>query len=164
MSLKKYFLYEKYFFQYYIIIFFLSVTPFGYGAMQNISRSYYYYIKDNTPIDQLAEFAKENTKPDDVFLILNSEELSFPRKAEREVFVIYKFFYSTPQKIYEWYMRMQEQEKLDRDIKQITATLKKYRIDYVIAKNAQRLPQLEEVYKNDGFYLYKIREAVNLGQ
>lgn len=162
LCLKKYLISEKYLFQYSVIIFLLSVTPLGYSVMQNIGRSYTYYIKANTSVDQLAKFVKENTQRDDIFLILNSEELSFPRKAEREVFVIYKFFYSQPQKIYEWYMRMKEQEILDKDINHITTTLKKYRIDYVLSKNIQHFSQLDVVYKNDAFYLYKIRKENSL--
>lgn len=136
------------------IVFVLAIAIFSLKVEKNISKA----IRSNANQDiaELAEYVKENTGTDDVFLFLDNEELSFSRRVRRESLVIFKFDPGGGEKIYEWYMREKMRDQLQKDITYLDTITQKYRLDFLIADKVIDYERLRLVYNNDKFYLYEI--------
>jgi len=112
---------------------------------------------------ETAAFAREHTERDAVFLFLDDPELrfdkfelvSFMRRAERERFVVRKFI-PAGDKVYEWYHRMLERERVERDLGHLATLRRDYRIDYVVSRVPRISPELREVFRSDdGVTVYR---------
>ena len=93
----------------------------------------------------------------DVFLTLSDDYISFSRNTRREVFVIYKFDPGGGKKIYEWYHRILERDKLNQNEGYLDEMLTHYRLDYLLSDHPlDKQTHLNLVFYNKTFYLYKI--------
>jgi hypothetical protein len=107
---------------------------------------------------ELTGFISKNTNAEDVIIPLDDYNLSLSRITRREVFVIFKCDPGGGEKIYEWYHRVGERDKLVKDLGYINQLLKNYKLDYLLSNRL--LPQNEEltpVFQNTDYYLYKIK-------
>jgi hypothetical protein len=119
-------------------------------------RSYIHPDK-NLDFEQLESFVINHTRQNDVFLSLSDFDLPFSRKTRREVFVIYKLDPGGGKKIYEWYHRICEREKINRDEGYLDEVLSHYRINYVISDHPLNDQiHLKIVLNNKSVYLYQI--------
>ncbi len=112
----------------------------------------------NPSYEALVDFVSRQTDPDEIFLTLKDYDLSFSRRTRREVFINLKCDPGGGRKVYEWYYRIREREKLVHDIGYIEQILKNYRIDYVLSDHL--LPpckRLSIAFQNPDYYLYKIQ-------
>jgi hypothetical protein len=102
---------------------------------------------------------KNHTPPDSVFLDLNRRErddLDFVRRTGRDRFSVFKFVPTSNKMIYDWYRRVQEKDRVRRDIGYIGELAKKYRIDFVVSETLLDNPRLRLIYSNDGYFLYSL--------
>jgi hypothetical protein len=108
--------------------------------------------------EELQHYVVSHTAPSDVFLPLADYDLSFSRKTRREVFVNFKFDPGGGRKIYEWYMRIRERNRLNSDPGYVSSLLEKYRISYILSDHL--LPpesRMTLVFHNTRYSLYKIQ-------
>jgi len=142
------------------IFFVLSLAYFSVKANNTINLVIsYLQAPQEAQLTAVAYWAKENSKPDDVFLLLDAphfEDLSFVRKAERERFVAFKFIPTTKTKMYNWYMRLQEKERVQKDISYLFKLKKIHRLNYLISRKPILNGGLRLVYTNQKYYLYLI--------
>jgi hypothetical protein len=106
----------------------------------------------------LYDWIKNNTPHDAVFMDLNRgmrDDLDFIRRTERDSFSVYKFLPTTNRLIYDWYMRHLEKQKVLDDITYISELRERYRIDYIVSKMPLHDKNLQAVYSNDFYFLYK---------
>jgi hypothetical protein len=109
----------------------------------------------------LYSWIKQNTPPEAIFLDLNEsmrEDLSFIRQTNRDSFSVFKFIPTTNKLIFDWYRRLQEKERVARNVDYLPDLRKKYPIDYVIAKSPLSHNSLHLIYHNEYFYLYNFQE------
>ena len=84
-------------------------------------------------------------------------ELSFSRKTRREEFVLHKLDPGGGEKIYQWYIRIQERKRLWDDLSEIKTLQKKYKLDYFLCDHEVRGGNfLKPVFRNKSYFLYKI--------
>jgi hypothetical protein len=111
----------------------------------------------NPDYKQLEAYVTANTNPDDIFLPLSDDALSFSRDTRREVFVIYKFDPGGGRKIYEWYHRICERDKLNQNPGYLDELLNHYRLNYLLSDHPlDEQSHVKIVFYNKSFYLYKI--------
>ncbi len=134
----------------------LIMIPFFLESVVNNIASQVKKARNEKDLIELASYFKENTKPEDVYLFLNRDELSFSRRTRREAWVIFKFDPGGGEKIYEWYMRSQAKIKLQEDISYIDTITQKYKLDYLITDEQTDYKNLKEVYHNNKYHLYEI--------
>jgi hypothetical protein len=136
-----------------VLIGILSAVSIG----KNFSR--YIFPKENKELTELATFVTEHTRPDDVYLFLTKDELSFSRRTRREAFVIFKFDPGGGEKIYEWYTRVRIREQLGCDLSSLDAVKKTRRLNYLITFAPVEHPALKEVFHNYKYYMYEIAQS-----
>ncbi|MDR1699137.1 MAG: hypothetical protein LBR75_04875 [Prevotellaceae bacterium] len=134
---------------------------FLYGIGKNIKRQVD-YCNDMQPVEELTGFACQHTPADAVFLFLGKEETLFPSKARREILVLYKCDPGGGEKIYEWYMRVLDRNRLIENINYIDTITQKYKLDYLIDVKKIEDTRLREVYRNSQYYLYEIIKSDTL--
>ena len=140
--------------QRYLLLFIIPVflTAVGINIAKQIK-----YKENEKDLIALADFVCDNTKPDDIYLFLDrDDEDSFSRRTRREAFVIFKFDPGGGEKIYEWYIRTLEREKLQNDVAYIDVIKGKYRLDWLIAREKVEYKNLKEKYRNNKYYLYEV--------
>lgn len=114
------------------------------------------FPREDRALMELTDYVKAHTRPDDVFLFRDRDELSFPRRTRREALVIFKFDPGGGEKIYEWYTRECLRRRLRTDPAVLDTIADRYRLDYLITTSPMTHPRLKEVYRNPKFYLYGI--------
>jgi hypothetical protein len=124
---------------------------------KNFSRKI--FPKENKELTELAAFVTGHTRPDDIYLFLNKDELSFSRLTRRDAFVIFKFDPGGGEKIYEWYTREQIRRRLRDDISCLDTVTKTYRLNYLITSQPVEQPCLKEVFNNYKYHLYEIAQS-----
>jgi len=100
---------------------------------------------------------KQHTPSDAVFLDLDEgvrEDLDFVRRTDRDSFSVYKFVPTTNKLIYDWYLRVQEKKRVEKDIAYLHTLRQKYRIDFVMSKTPLADKGFQVVYNNDYYFLY----------
>jgi|WetSurMetagenome_2_1015567.scaffolds.fasta_scaffold36753_2 hypothetical protein len=133
------------------------------GICLIISASFRTYKKlFNPPLkpafSELVSYVNNNIKPDDVILTLDDYDISLSRKTRREIFVTFKFDPGGGEKIYEWYQRVLERNRIRNDINNLDATLKKYQLSYVLSdKSLPSYSRIKLCFHNSKYYLYKIQ-------
>ena len=136
----------------FLLIGFFLVFEASANTFHNIFRA-----DPKTEYHELVNFVKQNTELTDVFLNLGDYELSFSRKTRRDEFVVYKFVPFGGSKIYEWYSRFMEKNKVWNDLSEIKNLKKKYKLDYFICDHAINEGDfLRLVFQNKSYCLYKI--------
>jgi len=114
---------------------------------------------ENAPMVHLMDYVKQHTEKDAVIMILDSDTpFCFTRITERERFVVYKFVPTQSHKIYEWYDRLQDKKKLNKDIHYLEQLRAKYKLDYIVSENRLKSKQLELLYRNNTYLLYRVLE------
>jgi hypothetical protein len=114
---------------------------------------------------ELYKFVRNNTLKNDVFIFYKHEnrfkyaDLSFMRNTQREVFSIKKFIPTSSRAIYAWYIRLQENNKLDKNISYLREIENKYKIDYLLSASSREDKSLKLIYKDKRYYLYKIKKV-----
>jgi len=121
---------------------------------KNFSRNI--FPPENKDLTELVNYVNERTKPDDVYLFKDKDELEFPRRTRREALVIFKFDPGGGEKIYEWYKRETLRERLREDISVIDTISATYRLDYLITEEPVEYRNLKEVYHNKKYHLYEV--------
>jgi hypothetical protein len=109
----------------------------------------------------LSKWVKENTRKDDVFIFVNStrmreEDTPFSRMAERNVFVVFKFVPGGTSQMLDWYQRVLENDKADKNNEYLKVLEKKYKIDYAISLYPMRNGNFSLVFQNDDYFVYKL--------
>jgi hypothetical protein len=118
---------------------------------------------ENPENEQLKSYIVRNTDLHDRFILLYYNDLAFSRNTRREVFVNYKCDPGGGEKIYEWYHRVGELNKLMQNINYLDTLASEYRLDYLVSE--QQIPSqsnLELVFNNQGYYLYRINKNEKL--
>ena len=143
------------------ILFFLIIIPLLISkAHSNINRNILLSSSEKYGMkkrNELYSYIKDNTQKGDVFFLFAGKDdyLSFMRETEREQFSVFKFILTSNYKIYEWYIRVLEKQKVFEDINYIYKIKENYRIDYMVSKDP--LPdKFYLVWSNKTFYLYKL--------
>ena len=106
-------------------------------------------------INDMSEFIKANTNKGDVILCFGGE-LSLNRRTERDRFVVYKFIPAVLNDIPEWYERQRYKNELEKNFEKIIEKPDNYRIDYLLSTGKLESENLESVYSNGRYRLYKI--------
>lgn len=114
------------------------------------------FPREDRALMELTDYVKAHTRPDDVFLFRDRDELSFPRRTRREALVIFKFDPGGGEKIYEWYTRECLRRRLRTDPAVLDTIADRYRLDYLITTSPMTHPRLKEVYRNPKFHLYGV--------
>lgn len=141
------------------VILFIFILPFFLiGTVKNISRQIEYSKKEKD-LKELVAFVCDNTNPDDIYLFLDKDEDTFSRRTRRDAFVVFKFVPGGGEKIYEWYIRVQERKKLQEDIAYIDTIKEKYRLDYLIARKEIKHSHLKKRYHDNKYYLYEVVQS-----
>lgn len=132
------------------------------GAFVKNSLHFILY-RDEPALIDLALFCKRETPEHAVFLNwddpgwtkhLGTQKntfLSFPRLAERDFYVIYKFPPAGGQRILEWYNR----GMAFLDVWKGEQTINNLPVDYIISRSEIVSPFINEIYRNEGYYLYR---------
>ncbi|MDP4274413.1 MAG: hypothetical protein Q8907_09060 [Bacteroidota bacterium] len=126
-------------------------------------------IESTVEMDALCNYVDVNTRPTDVFAFVGfgnkvysldrDFENSFCRRARRDRFVVYRFIpYNN--KIYEWYYRLKEMEKILRDPIYIFESIKRFKIDYLVSDKELCGFSPYKVYQNKTYVLYKLPKIV----
>lgn len=144
-----------------LVLMLVFALPFlFYGTTINVQQS---LDPREEEINELASFAIENTDPKDVFIFLDIEpdkaKFSFIRKSERDRFVVFKFVPSGGNKLYDWYVRILERKKVEKNIHYIFTLKDKYGLDYVVCKKIISHPDFRLVFKNEDYKVYKIEDV-----
>lgn len=156
LILKRYAIKEAFIKYVQVILFVLCIPALCYATVKNIGSNYFNFIKSHPEQSKLTEFIKKNTDPKDVFMLVGFEDLSFIRKTKRDRFVVYDFGFVGGDKQYEWYIRLIEKNKVEKNIVNLFNILDKYRINYILSKVKYDVPRLSQVYQNGSYYVYKI--------
>lgn len=114
------------------------------------------YPRQKPHLEELITYVQKHSDPDDVYLFADKEEVSFSRKARREVWVIFKFDPGGGEKIYEWYKREQLRRQLTENPAMVDSITRNYRLDYLISTKPLVYKNLREVHRNPKYYLYAI--------
>ncbi|MBN1626802.1 MAG: hypothetical protein JW944_09785, partial [Deltaproteobacteria bacterium] len=104
------------------------------------------------------EWIKHHTPSDAVFLDLNKnarDDLDFIRRAERDMFSVFKFVPTINRLIYDWYIRVLEKRKALADPAYVHKLRQRYRIDYIMSKTPLEDKNFQAVYENDFYFLYR---------
>ena len=110
-------------------------------------------------VDALASRLKEVSKTGDMFMLLGDESLyniSIPRKAERDIYYLYRCIPSQTKVIYEWYCRGLEQEKVKADIQYLVKSGLDKKINFIVSTSDLNATFLEQLYKSGNYRIYKI--------
>jgi len=113
-----------------------------------------------TELNALASNLKELSKPGDLFMMLVDENfynISIPRKAERDVYYLYRCIPSQTRIIYEWYCRGLEQNKVKANINYLEQSGLDKKIDFIVSSGDLNTSFLEQVYNSDNYRIYKIK-------
>lgn len=139
------------------ITFLLILTLLCFRTANNFKKNIFY--KENPNFIALVSYVQEHTQPSNIYLFLEKEkyeEESFSRRTRREALVIFKFDPGGGDKIYEWYSRVQDQQKLQNNINYIDTLKVKYKLNYLITKQSVTQSSLKEVYHNTKYHLYEV--------
>jgi len=128
---------------------------------------------------ELVEYVRTHTEPMDRFIFLGYFEgergykqigsslrikkekydkiMAFMRKAERERFVMRKIIPGGGENIYEWYIRIQESQQINKDISKLFEVIQRVPIQYVVSKIPRQHGRLAQVFTNGDYYMYRIK-------
>ncbi|MCB8999149.1 MAG: hypothetical protein H6540_03645 [Bacteroidales bacterium] len=112
-----------------------------------------------TAVDKAALALKEASKPGDMFMLLGEESLynvALSRKAERDIYYLYRCIPSQSPVIYDWYCRGQEQEKVNADINYLEESGLDKKIDFIVSTKDLNAPFLGKFYDSDGYRIYRV--------
>jgi hypothetical protein len=110
-------------------------------------------------VDKVAAKLKTVSEKSDCFMFLGDETLqniSIPRKAERDVYYMFRFVPSQSEKIYEWYCRGQEQEKLTKDLSLLCSEGLRGKVKFLVSTQRLDAAFLREEYHSGEFWIYRI--------
>jgi hypothetical protein len=113
--------------------------------------------KETLARNALYEWIRQNTPQDAVVLDLDKEvrhHLDFVRKTERDSFSVYKFVPTTNRLIYDWYVRVQEEKRVEDNFSYIHKLKKNYRVDFVLSQWPLTDTGLQLAYQNNYYSLY----------
>lgn len=107
---------------------------------------------------EATKFAK-TTPEDAVFMISCKKEphQAFHRISERPCYVMEKLIPTEPKLMYNWYLAMEEQKKVEEDINYLGEIYEKENIDYLITNETYETDFLEKVFENKKFFVYKLK-------
>ncbi len=112
-------------------------------------------------LNEMTAFVKKHTQPSEKFVFINYEKdidhISFFRKAERERFVVYKFVPSGGNKLYEWYSRILEKEKIEQDTDYLFEVKEQHQLDYLVSPTPISHAGLQAVFENAAYHVYQIK-------
>jgi hypothetical protein len=118
--------------------------------------------KTNRPrwneVDLVADNLKTISKKGDVFMLLGDENFfnfTIPRKAERDIYYLFRIIPSQTQAIYDWYCRGLEQEKVKKDINYLVAGGLDKNVDFIVSTSEVNAGFLEEVYRSKNYRIYR---------
>lgn len=114
----------------------------------------------NNSAYELKSFVEKQTKKSDIFFVnLNDEDLldpSFFRILERRRYSSYKYVAAGTDKLFEWYRRVQESQKLIEEINYLDDFLVKNEANFYLANKETKHRRLNLVYANQDYFLYQI--------
>ena len=136
----------------------LTMTYFG--LQKNLQD--WKYSENEQAYDAFVSFVKANSKSTDKFCFINykdkRENVRFVADAERDRLVSYKMVPEGDIAILEWYNRIQQREKVERDISAFEQLSKTYDLDFLVSKvPLESKNQLELVYENKIYFVYRLR-------
>ena len=136
----------------------LTMTYFG--LQKNLQD--WKYSENEQAYDAFVSFVKANSKSSDKFCFINykdkRENVRFVADAERDRLVSYKMVPEGDIAILEWYNRIQQREKVERDISAFEQLSKTYDLDFLVSKvPLESKNQLELVYENKIYFVYRLR-------
>ena len=138
-----------------IVLFF-----FGMSVILNAYKMIRFIRNTNSSFYEMTTYINQHTPKDAVVYYADKSEdftLSFTRKAQRDRFVVYKFVPAGTNKIYEWYDRIQIQQKSEKNIDSLLKARIKYKIDYVLTKDSIVNDGFVPVKKAGAYMLYKLQ-------
>ena len=134
----------------FLFIYYINLSFSNFLASKNSSKT--------NAVNVIAHFLKTNSSQNEVImdLINNGETLSLLRKSERKLFVINKFVPTTPELLYEWYVRNEHLVKLRKNPSYIKILCKQYKIDYLLSSKKINSNYYKEIFSYNNYYLYEI--------
>ncbi len=110
-------------------------------------------------LDALAQNLKDVSKPTDIFMLFGDENfynVAIPRKAERDIYYMFRIIPSQTPVIYDWYCRGLEQDKAKNDINYLVNSGLDNKINFIVSTYDVETPILQQVYKSQNYRIYKI--------
>ncbi len=136
-----------------ILIMLSTVSLFNLSLTNAHTYKKYFFSKDE--VADICSYIKSNTAENDE-IISFIDDLSVSRKAERELFSVYKFVPAEMNKIHNWYFRVMEQRKAKADLNYLDILAVKYGVNHVLIDKDEKLPSTFEIkYQNSKYAFYK---------
>jgi hypothetical protein len=110
-------------------------------------------------LDAMTENLKTLSKPGDMFMLFGDENfynVAIPRKAERDIYYMFRVIPSQTHAIYDWYCRGLEQEKVKSDVNYLVKSGLDKKINFIVSTYVVNAPFLEQVYASPGYRIYKV--------
>jgi hypothetical protein len=119
------------------------------------------YLAGRSPcadLDDLAAYAARNTPRGSVYMFLPGGRcnLSFVRKAGRDLYFDWKIIPVLGPDIYEWYLRYRQTEAARKDPTTVPDLARSRRIDYLVTDAPVCDDRLTPIYHNERYQLYRI--------
>ncbi|MCB1856801.1 MAG: hypothetical protein KDI63_00915 [Gammaproteobacteria bacterium] len=138
----------------------IAVLGLGFNLYKNARDSYTLLYPPPQEADRQAlyRWIGEHTPRDAKFLNMNDrkrDDLDFMRRTERDRFSVFKFVPTSNRRIYDWYLRAKEKQRVLDDPGYLAELRKHYRIDYLVSQQPITGAGVTQVYANNHYRLYR---------
>lgn len=110
-------------------------------------------------LDDMTKNLNKLSNKGDMFMLLAGEDfynVAIPRKAERDIYYMFRIIPSQTQVIYDWYCRGLEQQKVSADVSYLVSSGLYKKISFIVSQNDINAPFLNEVYRSEKYRIYKV--------
>lgn len=159
LSLKKYFITlenKNYYILGVLILFFFLQYP---RLLNNAIANKNFLSQDSNSFETVAAYIADNTLKHEKVLYLDHNfdgNLSFHRLAKRERFVVKKFVPAQRDRLYPWYQKVKEKERLLADENYLIPFLNRHPHDYLLTIKLMKKTELTLIYRNTDYFLYRV--------
>ena len=103
---------------------------------------------------EVVQYLKNEGSPGQIVVCLfNSFKANLPRETRLEPIVSYKFVPSGTEKLYEWYKRIKEKEKVENNLSLLDDYCMKHKVSFIVS--TKPLKNLTPTFTNDVYYIFK---------
>ena len=140
-----------------------AVLPFSFKPAAYAARGWVRVMFEDPPVTDLSTLGvslQELTAPGSVFMFVHyptwDKHYGFYRYARRARFANFKWIPQGTVRTHEWYARICEQEKVNRDFEYLFEVRARRPVDYVISPDSIEHARLQPIYQNPAYYVYRI--------
>ncbi len=132
------------------------------GCLISIPHVLYRKISKLPPKDpdyqEMIKYMKENLPlGTEVLGDFSTVRFGFMRKTRCDLFITQKYVPSGGEKLYEWYQRFEDQQKLEKNWALLPGLLDKYEIDYIFtSENLGHFEEVKLTVKEGAYQLYEV--------